>query len=222
MSLLNTRRIICCLAVAAASVVPTSALAQAQTQRGAALGGLAGAVAGGLIGDNNGEAGAGAAIGGVVGAITGGILGNATEKENVARQQQQFYYQQQQAATIQSAVSISDAISMTRSGLSDSVIINQINQRGVQQTLQVPDIITLHQQGVREPVISALQQAPVGAARVVAPQTRVARAPAPVIVAPVIAAPVVVQKRYVVPLYAPPQRNHHRRPSRQAGVRIRF
>ena len=159
--------------------MPGSTAAAPKSSNNAAQrsGGIAGAVAGGLIGDNNGEAGAGAAIGGVVGAVTGGLLGNAADKEAALIQQERMYQQQelqqQQFAVTQSAVSPTDVINMTRSGLSDSVIINQINQRGVQQTLQVPDIISLHQQGVHELVITAMQQAPTGV-------QRVARAPQPV------------------------------------------
>ena len=63
-----------------ALIVPSTVFAQAQTKRGAAVGGLAGAVVGGLIGDKNNEAGAGAAIGGVLGAVTGGVLGNAADQ----------------------------------------------------------------------------------------------------------------------------------------------
>ena len=102
---------------------PTNAFAQTGKQRGATFGGLAGAIAGGLIGDNNDEAGAGAAIGGVVGAVAGGILGDAADKDaEMARQraayyqaQRQQYAQQQQAAVMQSAVTLQDVISMTRS-----------------------------------------------------------------------------------------------------------
>ena len=123
------------------------AMGQGDTQRGAAVGGLTGAIAGGLIGDHNGEAGAGAAIGGVIGAVTGGLIGNASDKEAAYRRQQAVSRQyQNQIAYQQSAVSTGDVVSMTRSGISESVIINQINQRGVIAKLQVPDIISLHQQ----------------------------------------------------------------------------
>lgn len=209
-----------CVAIATACLLPVVANAQVNQQRGATLGGLAGAVAGGLIGDNNGEAGAGAAIGGVVGAVTGGLLGNAADKEAALNQQQRIYQQQmqqqQQFAVTQSAVSIADVINMTRSGLSDSVIINQINQRGVQYTLQVPDIISLHQQGVREQVITAMQQAPTGV-------QRVARVPAPVTQRVITPAPVIVEEHYLVPHYAPPP-YHYRRPvhHHQHGFHIRF
>lgn len=145
-----------------------TASAQNNRQRGATLGGLGGAAIGGIIGENNGEAGAGAAIGGLLGAVAGGIMGDAADKDaavyNQRRyyQQQQFQYQQQQqiAAIQRSAVTTTDVISMSRSGVSDNLIINQINQRGFGRRLEVADIISLHQQGVSEHVISALQSAP--------------------------------------------------------------
>jgi outer membrane lipoprotein SlyB len=179
--------------------------AQGDTQRGVAVGGITGAIAGGLIGDHNGEAGAGAAIGGLIGAVTGGLIGNASDKEAQFQRQQALAYQhQQQLAHQQSAVSVQDVVSMSRSGLSDVVIINQINQRGVRTQLQVPDIISLHQQGVSEPVISAMQQAPTGAVPVARFE------PAYEVVQPV---PVIVQEHYVLPHYAPPRRYYYHRPA---------
>lgn len=186
---------------------------QAQNKaRGAVLGGLGGAVVGGLIGDHNGKAGAGAAIGGAIGAVSGVVLGNARDQE-IGRQRQQQYYshqqrvyvqQQQQQAYIQAAVSTSDIVSMSRSGLSDSVIINQIHSRGVQRQLQVNDIISLHQQGVSEHVITAMQNAQVGSVQA-----------APVVIQqqPVVVhqQPVVVRERYVVPHYSPPPAYHYHR-----------
>jgi hypothetical protein len=202
------------------SLASAFANAQVQTQRGATLGGLAGALAGGLIGDNNNEAGAGAAIGGVVGAVAGGFLGNAADKQAAIDHQYQRYQhqqlQQQQFARTQSAVSVSDVVTMSRSGLGDQVIINQLNQRGVKQTLQVPDIIALHEQGVSETVITAMQQASTPAQRV----ARASQTPQR-IVAP---APVIVEEHHVLPHYAPP-RYYHRRPTNHHhhhGFHIRF
>lgn len=198
------------------STATTGQTAYAQNKaRGAVLGGLGGAVVGGLIGDHNGKAGAGAAIGGAIGAVGGAVLGNARDQE--IAQQRQYQYQvhqqrvyaqqQQQQALIQSAVSTSDIVTMSRSGLSDSVIINQIHSRGVQRQLQVSDIISLHQQGVSESVITAMQNARIGSSQetVVVQQT-------PVIVQQ---PPVIVQERYVVPQYGPPtyyqyQRGYYR------------
>lgn len=173
------------------------------TQRGAALGGLAGAVAGGIIGENNDEAGAGALIGGALGAITGATIGNAKDREQAYARSQ--YYQQQAAQTqqiAQQAVSIADVISMSRSGLADSLIINQIQQRGVQRRLEVSEIITLHQQGVSDTVISQMQNAQVGGpAPSIAPQPQTA----PVVVQP---APVIVHERYY-PHYYPSRHFYH-------------
>jgi len=206
-----------CLVIAVCAVtLPQSSYGQAGKQRGATLGGLAGAVAGGLIGDHNGEAGAGAAIGGVVGAVAGGLLGNANDKERAYREQQ-YYYQAQQSAAVatQGAVSVADVANMSRSGLSDSVIVNQINQRGVQQTLSVADIISLHQAGVRETVITAMQQAPTGV-------QRSAPVAGPVSQQPVIQpAPVYIQERVVVPTYVP-HPYYRPRPHHYHGYRSRI
>lgn len=52
-----------------------------RTQKGALIGGLGGALVGGLIGSKKANAGKGALIGGVVGAATGGIIGNYMDKQ---------------------------------------------------------------------------------------------------------------------------------------------
>jgi len=150
----------------------SSAQAQNNTQRSATLGGIGGAIAGAIIGDNNNEAGAGAAIGGAIGVVAGGLLGNARDKD--LRYQNQYYaqprytQQQQMPRTVYTqpiptgAVSYSDVVAMSRSGVGESVILNQIATRGVQRQPVVSDIISLHQQGVSETVIGAMQQAPLG------------------------------------------------------------
>ncbi|WP_182866966.1 glycine zipper domain-containing protein [Rhodopirellula sp. JC639] len=203
--------------VLVAICTPGETRAQVNQQRGATFGGLAGAIAGGLIGDHNDEAGAGAAIGGVVGAVAGGILGNAADKEAAMEQQRAAYYQsqrqqyaaQQQAVAQQSAVTLQDVISMSRNGLSDQVILNQVRQRGYLGKLAVGDIIALHQQGVSENVITALQSAgPPQASAPVATAT-----PAPTIVEQRIyrPAPIIIEK-HTLPYYPPPHYRHGRRP----------
>lgn len=180
--------------------------------RGAVIGGLGGAVAGALIGDHNGKSGAGAAIGGAIGAVGGAVLGNARDQEISQQRQRQYYahqerayvHQQQQQAFIQAAVSTSDIVSMSRSGLSDSVIINQIHSRGVQRQLQVNDIISLHQQGVSENVITAMQNAQIGSA----PPNPVVVQQQPVVVHQ---QPVIVREQYVIPRYSPPPTYHYHR-----------
>lgn len=206
-------RVVVAMAVFSTTLLAGARSVHAQNKsRGAVLGGLGGAVVGGLIGDHNGKAGAGAAIGGAIGAVSGAVLGNARDQE-IAQQRQQQYYsqqervyvqQQQQQAYIQAAVSTSDIVSMSRSGLSDSVIVNQIHSRGVQRQLQVNDIISLHQQGVSENVITAMQNAQIGSA----PQPPVVIQQQPVVVHQ---PPVVVHERYVVPRYSPPPYYHYHR-----------
>ena len=67
------------------AVISCSALqplqAQSRTQNGATVGGLAGAVIGGIIGKQNDETPEGVLIGGAVGAITGGLIGKAQDNE---------------------------------------------------------------------------------------------------------------------------------------------
>jgi hypothetical protein len=130
--------------------------------QGTAVGGLAGAVIGGIIGHQNDEVPEGALIGGAVGAIAGNVLG-AHRDQDVAmhRYYQQQMYQRQYVA--QRAVSTGDVVAMCRSGLSDAVVIGHIQANGVQRRLEVSDVISLHQQGVSESVIHAMQSASIGA-----------------------------------------------------------
>ena len=50
-----------------------------------------------------------------------------------------------------------DVFTMVRSGLSDSTIITQIQVNGVSRSLGVSEVINLHQQGVSEAVLQAMQ-----------------------------------------------------------------
>ncbi|MFO0915382.1 MAG: glycine zipper domain-containing protein [Pirellulales bacterium] len=186
--------------------VAAPASAQNRTVDGAALGGVAGAIAGGIIGHQNDETPEGALIGGAVGAISGGLIGHGLDKqaarerayqEQIARQRRQLQYQQQQQAQqAQQSVSINDVVTMSRSGVSDNVIINHVQTNGVQRRLETHDIISLTQQGVSEPVINAMQRAPVYAVTVVPaqgqPQT------------------VVVQQHYHSPRPARPTNQYYR------------
>tara|TARA_R110002111_G_scaffold216537_1_gene279111 strand:- start:93 stop:392 length:300 start_codon:yes stop_codon:yes gene_type:complete len=46
---------------------------------------------------------------------------------------------------------------MVQAGISESMVIAQIRHHGMQQNLRVQDIITLHQQGISEPILQAMQ-----------------------------------------------------------------
>lgn len=54
-------------------------------------------------------------------------------------------------------ISPQDVTAMVRAGLSESIILQQIESRGVTHSLSVRDIIQLHQAGVSESIITAMQ-----------------------------------------------------------------
>lgn len=200
----------------AVSVSCVSCVAPSFGQRareGVAVGGVAGAIAGGIIGHQNDETPEGALIGGAIGALAGGLIGRSQD-DAIAREhyyRQQAYQQRQQQA--QAAVSVSEIVQMSRSGVSESLIVNHVNSRGVMRRLETRDIIALHQQGVSEGVIDAIQRAPIAGST--PPPTRT-------IVREVAPRPVVVRREYhVVPRYTPrthiyigtgrPRYHHHHR-----------
>lgn len=148
---------------------PNSTSAQTHAQNGIGLGGLTGAVIGGVIGHQNDEVAEGALIGGAVGAIAGGALGR---HRDVYERQAWSHYHAVPARVqpvVPSAVTPNDVIMMTRNGLSDGVIVNHVRTRGMAYSLGTHDIVNLNQQGVSDMVIGAMQTAPVGATMVTRP-----------------------------------------------------
>lgn len=174
--------------------------------RGALAGGLVGAGTGALVGNAmGGKALPGAAIGAGVGAVTGGLIGHGmdeTEARNQAMVQQQMA---RQAAA--GAVTPNDVIAMTQGGVTDELIVNQIQTRGIAAPLQSGDLINLQQQGVSARVIAAMQTPPP------VMQQPVLMQPAP--------APVIVEQYHYAPrwgprpYYGPP---HYWRPRPRPGV----
>ena len=70
------------LTLAFASIVASGlGCAGPNTERGAVLGGLLGAGAGAIIGNQSGRPLEGAAIGGAIGAVGGAAIGNANDQE---------------------------------------------------------------------------------------------------------------------------------------------
>jgi hypothetical protein len=164
-------------------------------ERGAVVGGVGGALAGAAIGKNNGDTGKGALIGGALGLVTGTLIGDSMDQDRYRQQ----VVQQQQLVQMSRAVSTYDVVNMCRSGVGDQVIIAHIQTNGVQRRLEVNDIIALHQQGVSQPVINAMQNAAMPSY-------------APTVVAAPQPATVIVKERYVAPpVYyaAPPHYYYH-------------
>lgn len=153
--------------------------------QGALAGGLGGAGLGALIGSTSGHTGAGAAIGAAAGALTGGAVGGALDNIDAKNRAQIA------AATGHppTAVSMNDVIAMTRSGIDEQIIVNQLASSGLQRPLQANDVIYLQQNGVSPHVISIMQQ------------TRVAYVGAPpgAVVVPAGPPPVVVASPYYGP-----------------------
>jgi uncharacterized protein YcfJ len=179
-------------------------------QKGALLGGTAGAVLGGVIGKQSEQTAEGAVIGGLAGVIAGGLVGHSRD----VQMQREYEYQQAQQAqearnayNMSRAVSIADVISMSNSGLSPQVIIGQVRANGVQQEIGVQEIILLHENGVKDSIIQEMQRAQVGlpaqaaAPRFIQPRTTVFVEQAPIYYQPV----PVYQYHYV----RPPRHYHY-------------
>jgi hypothetical protein len=160
--------------------------AQNYRRRGVIVGGLAGAAIGAAIGDKGNNETTGALIGGAIGAVAGGTIGNQKdqrlEHDRLYHSGHGYYGQPQSSypgyvagrpayveavpvAPVYSTagptvpVSPQDVVAMMRSGLGDATIIRHIELNGVDHALSVSEVIQLHQNGVSEPVIQALQAA---------------------------------------------------------------
>jgi hypothetical protein len=127
---------------------------QSYTGQGALFGGLGGAGLGALIGHASGHTGAGAAIGAVAGAVGGGVVGSSLDSID-AKNRAQIAAATRPAS---GAVNVDDVITMTRSGIDEQIIVNQIAGAGLQRPLGANDVIYLQQNGVSPRVIYVMQQ----------------------------------------------------------------
>jgi len=144
------------------------------------MGGVAGALLGGVVGHQNKETTEGALIGGAVGALAGGVIGNQRQQA----ERQRYYNSQsvqpvystyptyhehrtyvqvpQQRVVIRKPVTTSEVINMTRSGVSDAVIVAHIQTNGIAMRPDVNDVILMNQEGVSDYVVTAMQQSGTG------------------------------------------------------------
>lgn len=143
-----------------ALLIGSNVWAQTHRAHDATVGGIAGAVLGGIIGHQNDETPEGALIGGAVGAIAGGLLGDAKDKDIQRQQAYQHHLWQRQQVEVGRAVSINDVVTMSRNGVGDGVILNHIRTNGVVGHVGTHEIISMHNSGVSEAVITAMQEAP--------------------------------------------------------------
>jgi outer membrane lipoprotein SlyB len=152
---MKTKLNIVIFAAAASAVVLTGCQypngEQNNTGGGALIGGAIGAASGAVIGGRN--AGAGALIGGAIGAITGGLIGNSMDeqqREQLRTQAPQTYVNVQQGQPLGTA----DVKALAKAGVSDDVIISQIQNSHTVYHLSAADIIDLHSAGVTDKVVN--------------------------------------------------------------------
>lgn len=128
------------------------------TQKGAAVGGAGGAALGAIVGKQLGNTGAGAAIGALSGVAGGALLGNAKDeadkRDNYARQ---AAYQQNMRYREQRAMSNRDVLDMAANGVPDHTIVSTMKDRGGNFDTSPRSIIYLHNNGVSDGVIEAMQ-----------------------------------------------------------------
>ena len=196
-----------CVAVAFSLVTGTVSGQATNTQRGAVAGGTAGAIIGGVIGHQNDETPEGILIGGVVGSIAGGLLGK--QKDQI---QQQLAYNR--AVDYSRGVSAADVVHLTQSGVGSDVIITQIRNYGVKHRIGVNEIVSLHQSGVNNVVITEMQNARLAGKVTPAPVKRPAYTSSTVVV------PRPVIYRSYAPVRPVPYRaGYHYRPAHHRGHR---
>ncbi|HEV8059850.1 MAG TPA: glycine zipper domain-containing protein [Gemmataceae bacterium] len=128
----------------------TGCSSMSNTDAGILGGGAIGAATGAIVGKALGNTGAGALIGAGAGAVTGGLIGNAEDKKEVR--------DARIAAVNARNMGMTDVAQMTRNGISDGVIIEQIRTSGVVYNLSSADVIWLKEQHVSDQVVFEMQQ----------------------------------------------------------------
>ena len=130
-----------------------SGCAENQTKigEGAAIGGILGAAAGGIIGHQTHDDGAGVLIGGAIGAGTGAVVGAQMPKEHPV------YAQPGQPVVPINQITMQQIVDWTRQGLPSDEIINRIRSTNSTYALTPEDISYLRRQGVSQRVIETMQ-----------------------------------------------------------------
>lgn len=138
------------ITITLASVVLAGCESKAGT--GALVGGGGGALVGGLMGG-----GTGALIGGAVGAVGGAVIGYTLDEHDRATMQQKSPNTLNRIDNGQQ-LSVQDVKNMSRNGLKDDTIINQIKATNSSYSLSADQIIDLKKSGVSQRVIDYMIQ----------------------------------------------------------------
>ena len=156
---MKTKLNVSILAVATSAVLLTGCVnpdgTQNNTGSGALIGGALGAITGAAIGGPR-HGGEGALIGAAAGLIAGGAVGNSIDQQQQAElraQAPQTYVRVVQGQ----ALGIADIKAMAKAGVSDDVIIAQIQGSHTAFNLSAADIIDLHNSGVSDRVVTFMQ-----------------------------------------------------------------
>jgi hypothetical protein len=142
---------VCLVAVLGASGCESASYGQ----KGAGLGALGGAGIGALIGHATGHTAAGALIGTGVGAVTGAAVG--TSLDDIEARNRAEISARLGREVVSGGATTTEVLAMTRAGVDSQLIINYVNASGMVQPLTVQDVIYLHDQGVSNDVIQAMQ-----------------------------------------------------------------
>ena len=128
------------------------------TASGALIGGASGAAIG-AIADRRAP-GVGALIGGAAGLVAGGLIGHSVDQANEARYQSPPPPVYAATPVAPPPPTITEIKSMSRSGVSDDVIIGQINSSRAVYNLDANAILDLNNAGVSQHVISYMINTP--------------------------------------------------------------
>lgn len=166
------------LAAATLAVVMTGCVNPDGTQNNTGSGALIGAGTGALIGGANGRGGEGALVGAAIGLLAGGLVGHAVDQNQQARlraQAPQTYTRIEQGQPL----SIADVKALAKAGISEEVIISQIQASHTVFRLSAADIIDLRDSGVSDKVVNFMINTPGTAGAVSASTVIVQQAPPP-------------------------------------------
>lgn len=183
------------LAVAGTSVLLSGCVnpdgSQNNTGTGALIGGAFGAFTGAAIGGYR-HGGPDALIGAAAGALAGGLIGNAADRERDARLRAEAPLTYQRVEQGQ-PLSIGDVKALAKAGISEDVIISQIQASHTVFHLSAADIIDLRDSGVSDKVVNYMINTPstVGATAetTAGTSTYIQQAPPPPPVETVVVAP---------------------------------
>jgi surface antigen len=138
------------IVLVASSALANGCAGMSNTDRGVLGGGAAGAGIGAAVGSLTHHTGAGAVIGGLTGAVAGGLIGNGVDEKQHREAAERY-------AADHPPPSLQDVATMTQQGVSDDVIIAQIQNSHAAYTLTADQIVWLKQSGVHDCVIRTMQ-----------------------------------------------------------------